>query len=43
MDQWSVQTAINEPWKIVGLNMFVLESYRAVRESYLPVTLTIGR
>jgi peptide/nickel transport system substrate-binding protein len=28
MDQWSVQTAINEPWKIVGLNMFVLESYR---------------
>ena len=29
MDQWSVQTAINEPWKIVGLNMFVLESYRA--------------
>ena len=25
MDQWSVQTAINEPWKIVGLNMFVLE------------------
>ncbi len=28
MDQWSVETAINEPWKIVGLNMFVLESYR---------------
>jgi peptide/nickel transport system substrate-binding protein len=28
LDQWSVQTAINEPWKIVGLNMFVLESYR---------------
>lgn len=28
MDQWSVQTAINEPWKIVGLNMFVLEAYR---------------
>ncbi len=28
MDQWSVDTAINEPWKIVGLNMFVLESYR---------------
>ena len=28
MDQWSVETAINEPWKIVGLNMYVLESYR---------------
>ena len=28
LDQWSVSTAINEPWKIVGLNMFVLESYR---------------
>lgn len=28
LDQWSLQTAINEPWKIVGLNMFVLESYR---------------
>lgn len=28
MDQWSVETAINEPWKIVGLNMFVLEAYR---------------
>jgi peptide/nickel transport system substrate-binding protein len=28
MDQWSVETAINEPWKIVGLNMFVLDSYR---------------
>ena len=28
MDQWSVDTAIQEPWKIVGLNMFVLESYR---------------
>lgn len=28
MDQWSVETAINEPWKIVGLNMFTLESYR---------------
>ena len=28
LDQWSVETAINEPWKIVGLNMFVLESYR---------------
>ena len=28
MDQWSVETAINEPWEIVGLNMFVLESYR---------------
>ncbi|MGJ8638572.1 MAG: ABC transporter substrate-binding protein [Opitutaceae bacterium] len=28
MDQWSLQTAINEPWKIVGLNMFVLEAYR---------------
>jgi peptide/nickel transport system substrate-binding protein len=28
MDQWSVETAIKEPWKIVGLNMFVLESYR---------------
>jgi peptide/nickel transport system substrate-binding protein len=29
LDQWSVETAINEPWKIVGLNMFVLEAYRA--------------
>lgn len=28
MDQWTVETAINEPWKIVGLNMFVLEAYR---------------
>lgn len=28
MDQWNVETAINEPWKIVGLNMFVLEAYR---------------
>lgn len=28
MDQWSLQTAIKEPWKIVGLNMFLLESYR---------------
>lgn len=28
MDQWSVETAINEPWKIVGLNMFVLSAYR---------------
>ena len=28
MDQWSVETAINEPWKIVGLNMYVLEAYR---------------
>jgi peptide/nickel transport system substrate-binding protein len=28
MDQWNVETAINEPWTIVGLNMFVLESYR---------------
>jgi peptide/nickel transport system substrate-binding protein len=28
MDQWSVETAINEPWKIVGLNMYMLESYR---------------
>jgi peptide/nickel transport system substrate-binding protein len=28
MDQWSLQTAINEPWRIVGLNMYVLESYR---------------
>ena len=28
MDQWSLETAINEPWKIVGLNMFVLEAYR---------------
>ena len=28
LDQWSVNTAISEPWKIVGLNMFVLESYR---------------
>ncbi|MDQ8209574.1 ABC transporter substrate-binding protein [Coraliomargarita sp. SDUM461003] len=28
MDQWSLQTAIDEPWKIVGLNMFVLETYR---------------
>lgn len=28
MDQWSVETAINQPWKIVGLNMFVLEVYR---------------
>lgn len=28
LDQWSLETAINEPWKIVGLNMFVLESYR---------------
>ncbi len=28
LDEWSVNTAINEPWKIVGLNMFVLESYR---------------
>lgn len=28
LDQWSVETAINEPWKIVGLNMFVLETYR---------------
>ena len=26
--KWSVETAINEPWRIVGLNMFVLESYR---------------
>jgi peptide/nickel transport system substrate-binding protein len=28
MDQWSLDTAINEPWEIVGLNLFVLESYR---------------
>ena len=28
LDQWSINTAINEPWKIVGLNQFVLESYR---------------
>ena len=28
LDEWSVNTAINEPWKMVGLNMFVLESYR---------------
>lgn len=28
LDQWSLDTAINEPWKIVGLNMYVLESYR---------------
>ncbi|MEO0509446.1 MAG: ABC transporter substrate-binding protein [Verrucomicrobiota bacterium] len=28
MDQWSLQTAINEPWKIVSLGMYVLESYR---------------
>jgi len=28
MDQWSVQTAINRPWEIVGLGMFTLESYR---------------
>ncbi|MFT5350623.1 MAG: peptide/nickel transport system substrate-binding protein [Lentimonas sp.] len=28
LDQWSVNAAINEPWKIVGLNQFVLESYR---------------
>lgn len=28
LDQWSLQTAINRPWEIVGLNMFVLESYR---------------
>ncbi len=28
MDQWSLKTAINEPWRIVGLNMYVLQSYR---------------
>ena len=28
LDEWSVNTAIKEPWKIVGLNKFVLESYR---------------
>ena len=28
MDQWSLETAINEPWTIVGLGMYVLESYR---------------
>ena len=28
LDEWSVNTAIKEPWKIVGLNQFVLESYR---------------
>lgn len=28
LDEWSVSTAINEPWKIVGLNKFILESYR---------------
>lgn len=28
LDQWSLQTAIDTPWKIVGLNLFVLESYR---------------
>ncbi len=28
LDAWSVNTAINEPWTIVGLNQFVLESYR---------------
>ena len=28
MDQWSLQTAIREPWRIVGLGMFVLEAYR---------------
>lgn len=28
LDEWSVNTAINEPWKVVGLNQFVLESYR---------------
>lgn len=28
LEQWSLKTAINEPWKIVGLNMFTLESYR---------------
>ena len=47
MDQWSVETAINEPWKIVGLNMFVLESYRpgerivfAKNPNYWKVNLT---
>ena len=28
LDEWSVNAAINEPWEIVGLNQFVLESYR---------------
>lgn len=28
MDQWNLQTAKNEPWKILSLGMFVLESYR---------------
>lgn len=28
LDEWSINTAISEPWKIVGLNKFVLESYR---------------
>ena len=28
LDEWSVNTAIKEPWKIVGLNKFMLESYR---------------
>lgn len=28
LDQWSINTAINEPWKIVGSGAFLLESYR---------------
>lgn len=28
LDEWSIDTAINEPWEIVGLNKFMLESYR---------------
>ncbi|WP_269542806.1 ABC transporter substrate-binding protein [Cerasicoccus fimbriatus] len=28
LDQWSINTAINEPWKIVGSGPFLMESYR---------------
>ena len=43
MDQWSVETAINEPWKIVGLNMFVLESYRPGERIVFAKNPIIGR
>ncbi|MGJ8654341.1 MAG: ABC transporter substrate-binding protein [Opitutaceae bacterium] len=28
LDQWSLETAINRPWEIIGLNMYILDAYR---------------